>query len=111
MLRRVMAFGGVLLLSGCLGATGQPPAGQGGMVSPAQAKAACTATGGRYLGRKGGLMLCFHTPPDAGKVCRRSTDCTAGCLARSHTCAPVTPLIGCQQLLDSAGRLVTQCVN
>ncbi|MDE3122882.1 MAG: hypothetical protein KGK00_14000 [Paracoccaceae bacterium] len=112
MVRKFLGLGLVLMLSACLGAK---PAPNPLLLSPAESlarsKAQCEATGGRYMGRTGGAMLCFHTPSDAGKSCTRSTECSAGCLAKSRTCAPITPLIGCQQLLDSEGRLVTQCVN
>lgn len=112
MVRKFLLLGIALLLSGCLGAK---PAPNPLLMSPAESlarsRAQCEAAGGRYMGQKGGAMLCFHTPPDAGKSCTRSTQCTAGCLAKSQTCAPITPLIGCQQLLDNEGRLVTQCVN
>lgn len=44
-------------------------------------------------------------------MCQRASDCSTACLAKSHTCAPVSPLIGCQDLIDDQGRTVTQCVN
>lgn len=96
-----------LLLGACM--IGQP--GKQAPLSPDQAKARCERTDGRWGGKQGQTMLCFHTPPDAGKACSKASDCSAGCLAKSRSCAPVTPLIGCQDLLDDDGRVVTQCVN
>lgn len=104
----------VLALAGCIGGgTGNgggklPPVGA---ASVAASRDQCLRSGGQWAGRAGKGMLCFRTPPDAGKQCSRATDCSAGCLAKSRTCAPVTPLIGCQDLLDDQGRVVTQCVN
>lgn len=99
---------GACVMGGPLSAPKLPPVGA---ASVAQDKASCQRSGGEFAGTQGKAMLCFHTPPDAGRQCDRATQCTAGCLAKSHTCAPITPLIGCQDLLDDQGRTVTQCVN
>ncbi|WP_460274701.1 hypothetical protein [Celeribacter sp. ULVN23_4] len=76
-------------------------------------KSACEARGGDY--RTAGLiggMVCFTTPKDADKSCSKSTDCSSNtCLARSRTCTPVTPLFGCNDLLDAEGRQVSLCVD
>lgn len=78
----------------------------------AQAEQSCLAKGGQYvIGGLAGLKVCFETPKDAGKSCSKSTDCDSQCLARSKSCAPVTPLFGCNAILDSAGREVTICVD
>lgn len=110
MTRGLIALALSLLLTSCLASPppGLPPVGQ---ASVDQSRAQCERTGGQWAGRPDRGMLCFRTPPDAGKQCSLASDCTAGCLAKSHTCAPITPLIGCQDILDDAGRLVTQCVN
>ncbi len=72
----------------------------------------CESSGGRFEpGEKGAGFLCFHTPPDAGKVCHRASDCSTACLARSHSCAPISPLIGCQEVLEEDGSIVSQCIN
>ena len=102
-----------LLLGACvLALPGAPPKlPPVGAASVAQDRVSCQRSGGAFTGTQGKAMLCFHTPPDAGRQCDRASQCTAGCLAKSHTCAPVTPLIGCQDVLDDEGRTVTQCVN
>lgn len=99
-----------LSLAACVTGKSQklPPVGA---ASVAASKVQCLRSGGHWAGKEGAGMLCFHTPLDAGRQCTRATQCSAGCLAKSHTCAPITPLIGCQQLLDDQGRMVTQCVN
>ncbi|MBU2868488.1 hypothetical protein [Pacificibacter marinus] len=78
----------------------------------AQAEQSCLARGGQYaVGGIAGLKVCFERPKDAGKSCSKSTDCDSQCLARSKSCAPVTPLFGCNAILDSSGREVTLCVD
>lgn len=75
-------------------------------------QSACVRRGGEFReAGKLGLMTCFTTPKDAGKSCAKSSDCATECLARSRTCAPIQPLFGCNDLLDSAGRMVTLCVD
>lgn len=73
---------------------------------------ACTRTGGIFGPRgKSGALACFITPPDAGKACTRKSDCTGQCLARSRTCSPVIPLVGCNEVLLESGARVTECVE
>lgn len=79
----------------------------------AKQQASCEAKGGtwRQAGLLG-LMTCITIPEDAGTYCTKSTDCSSSqCLARSNTCAPVHPLFGCNDLLDSQGRTVSLCVD
>jgi hypothetical protein len=56
-------------------------------------------------------QACLHITRDAGKQCRRDRDCESVCLARSGTCAPVTPLFGCNEVLQDDGRRMTQCLE
>lgn len=68
------------------------------------ARAACEARGGEWRNAGiSGLMTCFTTPRDAGKTCERSSDCETECLARSRSCSPVSPLLGCNDVLDASG--------
>ena len=73
---------------------------------------ACERDGGRWA-RAGGsvAMTCFRPTRDGGKSCRRESDCSTLCLARSRTCAPVTPLFGCHQVLQNDGRTVNLCLD
>ena len=76
------------------------------------AAAACKKKGGRYIKTgSGDLRACVKVTGDGGKSCRRETDCTGSCLARSGTCAPVTPLFGCNEILQADGRRVTLCLD
>jgi hypothetical protein len=77
-----------------------------------QARNQCAQAGGR-LGRRGasGALTCFIQPRDAGKICSRASDCQGACLARSGTCSPVIPLLGCHEVLLDSGRRVTECLE
>ena len=84
-------------------------------VDPANFDAAeqnCLRDGGSWQPRaNSGAMVCVRTPPDAGRSCQSARDCSGQCLARSRTCAPVTPLFGCNDVLDSSGRASTLCLQ
>ena len=79
----------------------------------AGARAACEAAGGSFGRPPGGgdAQICFRTPGDANASCSRSSDCEGVCLARSRTCAPVIPLLGCNDVLTSTGAEATVCVD
>ncbi len=72
----------------------------------------CEAAGGTW-GQfpDSGVYVCQKPTGDGGRICRAKTDCQGECLARSGTCAPVTPLLGCNEVLDSQGRMVTLCLD
>lgn len=73
---------------------------------------ACERRGGRWSVAGGGTAAFCQTPTkDAGKSCRASTDCAGYCLVKSGTCAPVTPMLGCHDILNEQGRMLTQCIN
>ena len=74
---------------------------------------ACTRRGGRYLTVGGGTITrsCVKPTRDGGDRCERGTQCDGECLARSGTCAPVTPLFGCNEVLQDDGRRVTLCID
>lgn len=102
--------GAALMLAACRqGADTQlSPVGAAGV---AVERSACEARGGSFRNRGAGILACFTTPRDAGKACRTSDDCTTACLARSMTCAPITPLIGCQEIMTNLGTRITQCID
>ena len=54
---------------------------------------------------------CVKRTRDNGKRCTRGTQCEGLCLARSGTCAPFTPLFGCNEILQDDGRRVTLCLD
>lgn len=73
---------------------------------------ACLKRGGRWVGTgSSGLMACVRTTRDAGATCRRESDCQGYCLARSRTCAPYTPLFGCNEVLGPNGERTTICLE
>ena len=72
----------------------------------------CEDTGGRFgTGGAAGGLVCHRTPADANRQCRKQSDCSTQCLARSGTCAPVAPLFGCNEVLTDQGQRVTLCVD
>ena len=73
---------------------------------------ACERRGGRWS-RAGSANASFcQTPTGEGaRQCTKSSDCDGNCLAKSGTCAPYTPLLGCNDVLDAMGRMLTECIN
>lgn len=76
-----------------------------------QQKAACESKGGRFGAGPTGLQVCYRPTKDANQACTRESDCEGICLARSRTCAPVTPLFGCNEVLTDTGQEATLCVD
>jgi len=58
-----------------------------------------------------GTMTCIKHLRDSGKQCTRDRDCEGSCLARSRTCAPFSPMFGCNEVLQDDGRRVTLCLD
>lgn len=76
------------------------------------ARISCERSGGSYENAgNSGAKACVQRTRDAGKQCRKAGDCEGACLARSRSCAPVTPLFGCNEVLQSDGRQVTLCIE
>jgi hypothetical protein len=73
---------------------------------------ACGKTGGRFAmaGNSTRFVRARETRV-GGKSCRRETDCEGFCLARSRSCSPITPVLGCQESLTRDGLRVTKCVG
>lgn len=75
-------------------------------------RAACDKRGGRFgSGGISGALVCFETPKDAGQSCKKSTDCSGSCLARSKTCSPLKPLFGCNEVITATGAVATLCLE
>lgn len=86
-----------------------PPAGK---AMETQQDDACVASGGVWSDENGNkTRVCIHYTKDSGKSCTRSSQCDGACLARSGTCSPIRPLLGCQDILTDSGLRMTQCVN
>ena len=78
--------------------------------SPSQI--ACEKKGGRFAtAGNSTTFVCVRETRDGGKACSRETDCEGLCLARSRSCSPITPVLGCQDILTQDGLRVTQCVE
>ena len=72
---------------------------------------ACERKRGRWADTGGGLKVCIQPTRDGGKRCTRESQCDGLCLARSGTCAPVDPLLGCHEILQDNGARATQCIE
>ncbi len=91
------------------GSSGAVGSVEPGMASQTQA---CTVRGGQFseIGTSG-TFICIQKTDDANQSCSASTDCEGLCLARSRTCAPVTPMFGCNEVLGKLGARSTICLN
>lgn len=100
-------------LSGCIDREPTPVAPPGPALQGASAQQElCRNTGGKWSSAGGsGLYTCIRDTRDSGKSCVRGSDCEGECLARSGTCAPFTPMLGCQQVLDDNGGVSNLCLN
>ncbi len=80
---------------------------------PSPQQLVCERRGGSWLRVNPGsdARACVRRTRDAGRRCDAGADCAGDCLARSMTCAPVTPLFGCQEILDDTGRRMMQCIE
>lgn len=106
-MRAALALLACLALAAC---REEAPAPVPVFAPPAEAEAACSRAGGEFLRAGGGrARACIHTMPDAGKQCRVADDCQGDCLARSGSCAPVSPLYGCHEIVMSNGARAMQC--
>jgi len=72
---------------------------------------ACERKRGTWADTGGGLMICMLPTRDGGKRCTRESQCEGVCLARSQTCAPVEPLLGCNEILQDNGTRATLCLE
>ncbi|KAF0172522.1 MAG: hypothetical protein FD162_2354 [Rhodobacteraceae bacterium] len=73
---------------------------------------ACLKTGGTWSGAGyAGAKACVKLTRDGGKSCKREKDCEGYCLAKSKTCAPVTPMFGCNEIVQDNGMVVTLCID
>jgi hypothetical protein len=99
--------------------TALPPVPQAEVVPPAPPPVvksaghiACDKRGGSFVSiGSSGAMTCQTPTADGGKQCRRESDCDSVCLARSRTCAPIKPVLGCQAVLQNDGRRVDLCIE
>jgi hypothetical protein len=86
------------------------------VIDPVQqtpAALACKKKGGSFLSVGGSSIAhaCVTPTRDGGDRCERGTQCDGECLARTGTCAPVTPLYGCTEVFQDNGNRVTTCIE
>lgn len=73
---------------------------------------ACEKKGGQWSNTGiGTLQTCVFNTRDGGKRCERESDCEGVCLARSGTCSPLKPLMGCNDILQDNGARATVCIE
>ena len=94
----------------------QPVAAETPVETPAapklDAQIACERKGGTWMAvAKSKLRTCVKTTGDSGKECTQKSQCESECLARSGTCAPFKPLLGCNEVLQNNGARVTLCIE
>lgn len=110
-MKRAALIGLLLLTAACREQVADTPA----LIGPElvdQQRASCEKAHGRLgQGGKAGVLTCYMDTKDNGKQCTKAGDCEGDCLARSGTCAPVTPLFGCNEILAENGARMTQCVD
>ncbi|QMU56898.1 MAG: hypothetical protein GKR98_00945 [Boseongicola sp.] len=113
--RGLMILLTALTVAACQEDGPQASASENGVVVPelvAAEQTLCERTGGRWAPRTGDvLFVCYRDLSDANKQCRTSNDCQGMCLARSRTCSPIEPFLGCHETLSSAGLPATVCIQ
>ena len=73
---------------------------------------ACEKDGGSWgVAATKASFVCYRPTRDANQSCRAASDCEGVCLARSRTCAPVKPFLGCHQVLSNTGVVQTLCLE
>ena len=76
------------------------------------AQLACEKRGNSWMkAGQTGAFACVTRLMDGGKRCTSGSQCQGDCLARSNTCAPITPLFGCNDILQDNGGQVTLCLD
>ena len=100
----------LLALAGCVPGGREAPLPPVGEAAQAKAQASCEARGGRWLAF-GAAFYCVTPTKDGGQSCRTGADCAGACLARSMTCAPAKPLLGCNEVIGSGGLRGMECVD
>lgn len=99
--------------------TGQPETGQPEAelaqpvpeIEKSPPQIACEKKKGNWVKAGSVLFACVYNTKDSGKSCKRGTQCEGDCLARSGTCAPFRPLLGCNEILQDDGTRATQCLE
>lgn len=72
---------------------------------------ACEKKKGQWSRVGSSSHTCIFTTKDSGQSCTNGTQCEGDCLARSGTCSPIRPLLGCNEILQDDGNRVTLCID
>ncbi len=72
---------------------------------------ACEKKKGRWVPLGKSTHTCVFNTKDGNKSCTRESQCEGVCLARSGTCSPIKPLLGCNEILQDNGARVTLCIE
>jgi hypothetical protein len=99
MIRRLALCLTLIGLAAC-----QPDAGPGGVVEGGD------CPGGTVVHGMAG-PTCAKPTPDAGKACKKASDCSGHCMADSMTCSALTPQFGCFDMRTEDGQKVGLCVD
>lgn len=79
--------------------------------APTAAQLSCEKGGGTFAKTTAGVFVCAQLTGEGQKTCAGPQDCQGECLARSRTCAPMTPLVGCHDLITRSGGVANVCLN
>ncbi|MEO8530156.1 MAG: hypothetical protein ABI459_02955 [Deltaproteobacteria bacterium] len=72
----------------------------------------CTRTGGIWSTlSETQVNLCVQPTGQGAQSCQTRSDCKGECFAKSKTCAPYKPLIGCNEVIGANGATQTLCFN
>ncbi len=77
----------------------------------AKTRAQCTRRKGTFTKTPEGFFVCVRNTGEGQKSCKAASDCKGVCFARSGTCSPLMPLIGCHEILTSSGARATTCLE
>ena len=77
-----------------------------------EAQLACEKSGSMWSRFGGGsAATCVKHTKDSGKRCKTGKQCDGECLARSGSCAPFKPLLGCNEIIQDNGVRSTLCID
>ena len=107
----MLALAVLTSIAACVEETGPVDGPLGVRMTDAE-RADCVARGGKVA--TGGMLgseQCFRPTPDAGKACKKASDCSGACLGETMTCSAVTPMFGCFEVVMEDGQKAGLCVD
>ena len=70
----------------------------------------CVEMGGQVVTGFAG-PTCAMPTPDAGKSCRKASDCSGSCLGETMTCSKLAPMFGCYEVVMENGQKASLWVD